>query len=64
MGLLHDFLCMGVKQTKSYIFLHQKKYASSLLSKFGLQDFKTVRNPLVANEKLRKDDGSGSVDEA
>ncbi|CAL2270573.1 unnamed protein product [Prunus armeniaca] len=63
LGLLHHFLGMGVIQTNSSIFIHQKKYASSLLSKFGLNEAKTVTTPLVATEKLSKDDGSGSASE-
>ncbi|KAM0961159.1 hypothetical protein ACFX13_020902 [Malus domestica] len=63
LGLLHHFLGMGVIQTDSSIFIHQKKYASSLLSKFGLNECKSVITPLVATEKLTKDDGSGAVSE-
>ncbi|CAL2229031.1 unnamed protein product [Prunus armeniaca] len=63
LGLLHHFLGIGVIQTNSSIFIHQKKYASSLLSKFGLNEAKTTTTPLVATEKLSKDDGSGSVSE-
>ncbi|KAI5318138.1 hypothetical protein L3X38_037846 [Prunus dulcis] len=63
LGLLHHFLGMGVVQTESSIFLHQKKYASTLLSKFGLTECKSVTTPLVATEKLSKDDGSGAANE-
>ncbi|KAI5332975.1 hypothetical protein L3X38_023104 [Prunus dulcis] len=63
LGLLHHFLGMGVVQTASSIFLHQKKYASTLLSKFGLTEYKSVTTPLVATEKLAKDDGSGAANE-
>ncbi|KAI5334234.1 hypothetical protein L3X38_024367 [Prunus dulcis] len=63
LGLLHHFLGMGVIQTDSSIFIHQRKYASSLLNKFGLTDCKPVSTPLVATEKLIKDDGSGAADE-
>ncbi|KAM1861471.1 hypothetical protein ACFX13_013538 [Malus domestica] len=63
LGLLHHFLGMGVIQTDSSIFIHQKKYASSLLSKFGLNEAKTVSTSPVATEKLSKDDGSGSANE-
>ncbi|KAI5334569.1 hypothetical protein L3X38_024702 [Prunus dulcis] len=63
LGLLYHFLGMGVIQTYSSIFIHQRKYASSLLNKFGLTDCKPVSNPLVATEKLIKDDGSGAADE-
>ncbi|CAL2234198.1 unnamed protein product [Prunus armeniaca] len=63
LGLLHHFLGMGVIQSESSIFLHQKKYASTLLNKFGLTECKYVSTPLVATEKLAKDDGSGAANE-
>ncbi|CAL9001534.1 unnamed protein product [Prunus brigantina] len=63
LGLLHHFLCLGVLQTDTCIFLHQKKYAKTLLEKFGLKDCKSVATPLAVNEKLSKVDGSDLVDE-
>ncbi|KAI5355055.1 hypothetical protein L3X38_007950 [Prunus dulcis] len=63
LGLLHHFLGMGVIQTESSIFIHQKKYASALLDKFGLKECKSVSIPLVATKKLSKEDGSGAADE-
>ncbi|CAL2251278.1 unnamed protein product [Prunus armeniaca] len=63
LGLLHHFLGMGVVQTNSSIFIHQKKYAGSLLNKFGLNECKSVTTPLVATKKLVKDDGSGAASE-
>ncbi|CAL2276373.1 unnamed protein product [Prunus armeniaca] len=64
LGLLHHFLGMGVIHSDNCIFLHQRKYASTLLQKFGLQECKSVSIPLVPNDKLRKDDDSGAADEA
>ncbi|KAI5324559.1 hypothetical protein L3X38_033632 [Prunus dulcis] len=63
LGLLHHFLGLGVLQTDSCIFLHQKKYAKTLLDKFGLKDCKSVATPLAVNEKLSKVDGSDLADE-
>ncbi|BBN67326.1 hypothetical protein Prudu_42S000600 [Prunus dulcis] len=63
LGLLHHFLGLGVIQAESYIFLHQKKYARTLLDKFGLKDCKAVSTPLAMNEKLSKEDGSEQADE-
>ncbi|KAI5344202.1 hypothetical protein L3X38_012079 [Prunus dulcis] len=54
LGLLHHFLGLGVLQTDTCIFLHQKKYAKTLLDKFGLKDCKSVATPLAVNEKLSK----------
>ncbi|KAB2603157.1 hypothetical protein D8674_004162 [Pyrus ussuriensis x Pyrus communis] len=64
LGLLHHFLGMGIVQTKKSIFIHQKKYAMKLLEKFGLQGCKSVGTPLVANERLCKNDGSEAADES
>ncbi|KAI5322684.1 hypothetical protein L3X38_031756 [Prunus dulcis] len=63
LGLLHHFLGMGVIQTPTSIFIHQKKYATTLLSRFGLNECKPVSIPLVTSEKLSKDDGSGLASE-
>lgn len=59
LGLLHHFLGIRIIQTHSSIFIHQRKYAASLLSRFGLSDSKPFSTPLVATDKLSKDDGSG-----
>ncbi|XP_068322500.1 uncharacterized protein [Pyrus communis] len=63
LGLLHHFLGMGVIQTHTSIFIHQRKYDASLLNKFGLSECKSVATPLVTTEKLSKDDGSGPANE-
>ncbi|XP_050147299.1 uncharacterized mitochondrial protein AtMg00810-like [Malus sylvestris] len=64
LGLLYHFLRMETMQIETSIFIHQKKYATSLLKKFGLQYCKPVSILLVPNDKLRKDDDSGATDEA
>nr|XP_017181831.2 uncharacterized protein LOC108170865 [Malus domestica] len=61
--LLHHFLGMGVNQTHTSIFIHQRKYATSLLNKFGLSECKSVATPLVTTKKLSKDNGSGPANE-
>ncbi|CAL2246283.1 unnamed protein product, partial [Prunus armeniaca] len=63
LGLLHHFLGMGVLQTDKGVFIHQSKYAKSLLVKFGLEDCKSVTIPLPTGEKLKKIDGSQLADE-
>ncbi|KAI5336241.1 hypothetical protein L3X38_015508 [Prunus dulcis] len=64
LGLLHHFLGMGVTQTEGSIFIHQKKYALTLLDKFGLKDCKSVSTPLVVTDKLKREDGSEAADES
>ncbi|KAM0981906.1 hypothetical protein EV1_014829 [Malus domestica] len=63
LGLLHHFLGIGVIQQEGSIFIHQKKYALSLLDKFGLKSCKSVSIPLPPTDKLRKGDGSEAADE-
>ncbi|KAI5343667.1 hypothetical protein L3X38_011543 [Prunus dulcis] len=64
LGLLYHFLGMGVLQTDKHIFLHQKKYALKVIEKFGLKDCKSVVTPLVASERLCKEDGSEAANES
>ncbi|CAL2243101.1 unnamed protein product [Prunus armeniaca] len=63
LGLLHHFLGMGILQTDQRVFIHQSKYAKSLLVKFGLEDFKPVSITLPTSERLKKMDGSELADE-
>ena len=63
LGLLHHFLGMGVLQNEESIFIHQSKYAKSLLEKFGLAECKPVSIPLAIGEKMVKDDGSELADD-
>jgi hypothetical protein len=63
LGLLHHFLGIGVLQTNQGVFIHQSKYAKSLLTKFGLEDCNPVAIPLTVGEKLKKEDGSEPADE-
>ncbi|CAL8151067.1 unnamed protein product [Prunus armeniaca] len=46
-----------------YFYIKRSMYASTLLNKFGLTECKYVTTPLVATEKLAKDDGSGAANE-
>ncbi|XP_070668920.1 uncharacterized mitochondrial protein AtMg00810-like [Malus domestica] len=63
LGLLHHFLGIGVIQEVTGIFIHQQKYAQSLLERFNMKGCKSVATPLITNEKLCKVDGSESADE-
>ncbi|KAI5344147.1 hypothetical protein L3X38_012024 [Prunus dulcis] len=64
LGLLYHFLGMGVVQTDKHIFLHHKKYALKVIEKFGLKDCKSMVTPLVANERLYKEDGREAANES
>ncbi|CAL8175263.1 unnamed protein product [Prunus armeniaca] len=63
LGMLYHFLGMTVIQTETCIFINQKKYALTLLSKFGLKQCKPVSTPLMTSEKLCKDDESEPANE-
>ena len=62
LGLLHYFLGLEVWQHASGIFLSQKKYASHLLEKFGMQDCASLSCPMDPNAKLSIDDESPEHD--
>ncbi|XP_039134174.1 uncharacterized mitochondrial protein AtMg00810-like [Dioscorea cayenensis subsp. rotundata] len=58
LGRMSFFLGMEVKQMETGIFLHQKKYAEELLSKFCMGNSKPVSTPFSVGEKLFKEDGT------
>ena len=62
LGLLHYFLGLEIWQHKSGIFLSQKKYASKLLEKYGMQNCASLSCPLDPNAKLSIDDESLEYD--
>ncbi|KAJ4764255.1 polyprotein [Rhynchospora pubera] len=64
LGMLHYFLGIEIDQRDDGVFISQKKYAQSILSKFNMENCNPVKTPLLVNEKLMKDDGSGNADAA
>lgn len=58
LGLLHYLLGIEVSQTKTEIFISQKKYAENLLKKFNLSNCKAAATPFMPNEKMKKSDGA------
>ncbi|XP_047320336.1 uncharacterized mitochondrial protein AtMg00810-like [Impatiens glandulifera] len=62
LGLLHYFLGIEIDQNDGGVFICQNKYAQSINSKFKMENCNLVMTPLVVNEKLVKDDGSGDGD--
>lgn len=63
LGLMQFFLEIEVCQEENGIFISQRKYTEELLSKFGMLGCKSVATPLIAKEKLKKDDGSKKADQ-
>jgi Reverse transcriptase (RNA-dependent DNA polymerase) len=64
LGLLHYFLGIEIDQRNDGVFISQKKYAQNILSKFKMENCNPVMTPLLVNEKLVKEDGSGDADAA
>ncbi|KAJ0556958.1 putative RNA-directed DNA polymerase [Helianthus annuus] len=62
-GELQYFLGLEVEKKKDGLFICQKKYAKSLLEKFGMSECKRVPTPMNVNDKFRVEDGSKLVNE-
>ena len=56
LGLLHYFLGLQIDYTSSGLFVHQTKYASDLLKKFGMTDCKPCKTPSSPNFHLLPND--------
>ncbi|KAK2977872.1 hypothetical protein RJ640_020216 [Escallonia rubra] len=61
LGLLHYFLGIEIQQTEGGIFICQKKYGETILKKFKMYGCKSVGTPLVVDQKIIREDGSGDV---
>ncbi|KAK2979328.1 hypothetical protein RJ640_013292 [Escallonia rubra] len=61
LGVLHYFLGIEIQQTEGGIFICQKKYGEAILKKFKMYGCKSVGTPLVVDQKLIREDGSGDV---
>ena len=56
LGLLHYFLSLQIDYTFTGLFVHQSKYASDLLKKFGMTDCKPCKTPCSPNHHLLPND--------
>nr|AAN05371.1 Putative retroelement [Oryza sativa Japonica Group]AAP53179.1 retrotransposon protein, putative, Ty1-copia subclass [Oryza sativa Japonica Group] len=61
-GELSFFLRLQIKQLKDGTFLSQTKYIKDLLKRFGLEDAKPIKTPMVTNGHLDLDEGGKPVD--
>jgi hypothetical protein len=50
-GLMHYFLGMEVWQEEAHIFLGQGKYATDILSRFQMEDYRPMSIPMITNWK-------------
>ncbi|GJU03772.1 hypothetical protein Tco_1114110 [Tanacetum coccineum] len=62
MGELNFFLGLQIKQMEDGIFFNQSKYIKEMLKKFGLEDSKQTKTPMLTEIKLTKDDKADFVD--
>ena len=62
LGLLSYFLGMEIMQTKLRCFLCQRNFTMKLLKKFAMENCKPVSIPMVAGQKLMKDDAAPKAD--
>ena len=53
---LNYFFGLQIKQRCDEIFLNQAKYARELIQKFGLEDVKISKTPVITTIKLDKDE--------
>lgn len=58
LGKLHYFLGIEVEGTKDSIVLTQKKYASEIIEKAGMQTCKSFHTPLSTSEKFSAYEGT------
>lgn len=57
LGQLKHFLGLVVDRTQEGIFLHQKKYSSDLLKRYGMLECKPILTPMEANAKICAHEG-------
>jgi hypothetical protein len=62
LGKMRYFLGIEVSQCSDGIFIHQLKYASELLNKFGMLDCNSVCSPIVPGCKLGKNEVGKATD--
>ncbi|KAK8935927.1 hypothetical protein KSP39_PZI013782 [Platanthera zijinensis] len=63
LGVMSYLLGLQIHQGVDSIFIHQQKYISELLNKFGMQDCKPTSTPMAIGEKLVRNDGAEKVSE-
>ncbi|XP_019171989.1 PREDICTED: uncharacterized protein LOC109167429 [Ipomoea nil] len=54
-GELNYFIGLQIRQQDNGIFISQSKYAKNLVKRFGLEEIKVVRTPVLTTERISKD---------
>ncbi|PNY03537.1 copia-type polyprotein [Trifolium pratense] len=62
LGKMKYFLGVEVIQSEEGICISQQKYATEILSRFGMEKCNSVSSPIVPGWKLDKDEGSEATD--
>ncbi|KAJ9565578.1 hypothetical protein OSB04_001544 [Centaurea solstitialis] len=62
LGMMRYFLGVEIIQNDAGIFMCQRRYAKEILERFKLQSCNSVRNPIVPESKLVKEDGGNRCD--
>ena len=63
MGELQFFLGLQIKQCKDGMFVHQAKYTSDMVKKFGMDDSKPLTTPMGTTTALDADEDGEPVDQ-
>jgi hypothetical protein len=53
LGKMRYFLGVEVTQNEQGIFIQQHKYAEEILKRFGMENFNTVKSPIVYSDRLQ-----------
>jgi hypothetical protein len=61
LGKMKYFLGVEVLQNSDGIYISQKKYAKDVLERFGMEKSNSVKNPIVPDVKLMKDEEGAKV---
>ena len=59
---LNFFFRLQIKQLKEGTFINQAKYIRDLLTRFNMEEAKTMKTPMDSSIKLDKDEKGKSID--
>jgi len=62
LGQMRFFLGIEVIQRSDGIFICQRKYATEVLNRFGIENYNSVCNPILPGQKIGKDENGTKVD--